>query len=926
MNTGEWAWSQKHNEICRILEVQTIWGQDGYLVWFPEKEIVKTVPAEDLSSVELTSDRFISPHIIYLVTAARIRETLKDDVLLAPIESSVIPLPHQLRALSQAISDDSVRFLLADEVGLGKTIEAGLILRELKLRGLVKRTLVVAPRGLVIQWASEMKSHFSEDFKLLIPSDLSSFRRMSGEDNAWRMFDQVICPMDSIKPIEGRQGWSKEQTADYNRNRFEDLVSAGWDLIIVDEAHRLGGSHEEVARHKLGQGLADAAPYLLLLSATPHQGKTDAFHRLVSLLDQNAFPNEESVTRDRIYPYVIRTEKRAAINDKGEPLFQPRTTQLENVSWQDRHQGQKTLYNAVTEYVQFGYNQALKEKKTYVGFLMILLQRLVTSSTSAIRNTLQRRLEALEMPEEQLSLFPLYTEEEWSDLDAQEQINSPLITRLKALKNEREEVKLLLEIAERCIETANDAKAEALLEWIYRLQQEEVDPDLKILVFTEFVRTQEMIQEFLSKRGFSVVILNGSMDMEERRQAEETFAKEAQIMVSTEAGGEGLNLQFCHVVINYDIPWNPMRLEQRIGRVDRIGQTSPVRVINFVLEDTVEHRVLAVLEAKLSIILREFGVDKTGDVLDSAQASRIFDRLYMGAILRPGKLDEELGTALEEFRVQANETKENMAILGKMEDLDPELAQRVKNHPLPHWVEQMTVSFLKANGGQATKSEKTWNLQWPDGYPQDEVVFTIKDLEDTPGAKHITLDQERIRNLVNSIPLFVPGLPIPTIGLPDLPEEVKGLWSLWQIAIKSENFQNERIMPLFLNHDGRVLKPTARIIWDHLMAVPFDISGYLDSPESVEAYNRMIEQAEIHGEEIFQELKSQHQTNLQREWDKCMYAFDARKRVIERIGLPAVREHRLKQLQEENNQWKLALKEKESINPELSAILLLQIG
>src|SRR5690606_3190725 len=143
--------------------------------------------------------------------------------------------------------------------------------------GLVRRTLVVAPKGLVTQWVAEMRTHFGEEFRLLIPSDFPAYRRIAPEDNFWRTYDQVVCPMDSVKPVERRRGWSPEQVAEYNRERFEDLISAGWDLVIVDEAHRLAGSTDLVARYQLGRGLAEAAPYLLLLSATPHQGKSDAF-------------------------------------------------------------------------------------------------------------------------------------------------------------------------------------------------------------------------------------------------------------------------------------------------------------------------------------------------------------------------------------------------------------------------------------------------------------------------------------------------------------------------------------------------------------------------------------------------------------------------------------------------------------------------
>jgi SNF2 family DNA or RNA helicase len=401
---------------------------------------------------------------------------------------------------------------------------------------------------------------------------------------------------------------------------------------VVDESHRIGGSSEQVARHQLGRGLSEASPYFLLLSATPHQGKSDAFHRLVSLLDKNAFPEPGSVTRERVHPYIIRTEKRQAIDADGNPLFKPRITKLVGVSW-DGHADQKQLYEAVTEYVREGYNQAMREKKAYVGFLMILMQRLVTSSTRAIITTLEKRLEVLttdKYPETENPQTSVLSEtqipnhlcpsvssmvEEFHELDGQDQLESFLKTRLAAMKNERAEVELLLTAARKVEARGPDAKAEALLEWVYKFQQDEGDPDVKLLVFTEFVPTQQMLAEFLGNRGISVACLNGSMSMEERQQVQQAFAKDARILISTDAGGEGLNLQFCHIVVNFDIPWNPMRIEQRIGRVDRIGQKAVVRAINFLFADSVEFRVRDVLEDKLAVILEEFGVDKTSDVL-----------------------------------------------------------------------------------------------------------------------------------------------------------------------------------------------------------------------------------------------------------------------------------------------------------------------
>jgi superfamily II DNA or RNA helicase len=938
MNPGEWAWSTEHREICRIVESLALWGEHVCRVWLPGRDAVVRVRTDRLAP--LTDAGLGTPsYIAYVTAAARVADALSEDVLLAPIEASVIPLPHQIRALSRAIAGDSVRYLLADEVGLGKTIEAGLIMRELKLRGLVRRTLVVAPKGLVTQWVSEMRLHFNEEFRLVLPEDLRSLARLAPapagssdgavprarEHNPWRLFDQVVCPIDSVKPMETRRGWSRQQVAEYNQERFDDLIAAGWDLVIVDEAHRLGGSTDQVARYKLGLGLAEAAPYLLLLSATPHQGKTDSFYRLISLLDRQAFPDPESVARERVQPYVVRTEKRRAIDAGGLPLFKPRQTRLIPVAWTPPHAGQNQLYEAVTEYVREGYNQALKEKRSYIGFLMILMQRLVTSSTRAIRTTLTRRLEVLEQPEEQLSLFPALSQEEWSDLDGQEQIDTLVKTRFTALKNERAEVERLLALAERTETAGPDAKAEALLEWIYRLQQEETDPELKILVFTEFVPTQEMLHEFLTARGIAAVSLNGSLAMEERRAVQRAFANEVRVLVSTEAGGEGLNLQFCHVVINYDMPWNPMRIEQRIGRVDRIGQKHVVRALNFVLEETVEYRVREVLEEKLAVILTEFGVDKTGDVLDSAQAGQLFDGLYVEAIFHPEAVEAKVDAVMREVREQGNAARNAASMLGDAEALDAREAQRVMQHPLPHWVERMTISYLDAYGGKAMRRGRVWDLTWPDGTPMADVVFTGRDAEAVPAANHLTLEDTRVRGLAARLPLFAEGEPIPCLGLPSLPGEVRGLWSLWRVAIHAPDRNRQRIMPLFVHDDGRVLQPTARHLWDVLLSDSVAPHSFIDGNAAREAFDRISRSAQDQGRQFYDDLVRQQQERLRRERDKGEYAFAARRRAVERLGLPAVRLHRLRQLEDEERAWRKVLDERTGVTPELMPLLLLRI-
>ena len=937
MKAGNWVWSEEHCQSCQVIDVQALWGSTTYRVWLPIQDVVVLLTEQQVRPLA-QAQPISAEQITYIATAARIADALTQDVLLTPIESAVIPLPHQIKALSKAVAGDRVRYLLADEVDLGKTIEAGLVMRELKLRGQVRRVLVMAPKGLVSQWVSEMVLHFNETFQLVLPEDLGTLKRMMGSqesgsgsqdalENPWRLFGQVVCPMDSVKPMDRRKGWSAEQIAAYNRDRFEGLISAGWDLVVVDEAHRLGGSSDQVARYRLGQGLSEAAPYLPLLSATPHQGKTDAFHRLMSLLDPMAFPDSASVGREQVHPYVIRTEKRRAIDAQGESLSQPRHTQLVTVAWSVKNRDQKRLYDAVTDYVREGYNQALQQKKTYIGFLLILMQRLVTSSTHAIRHTLERRLEALREPEEQLSLFPAFAaSDDWMDLDGQEQMDAILTTRLRALKNEKAEVELLLELAKRSEAAGADAKAEALLEWVYRLQQDETDPDLKVLIFTEFVPTQAMLRDFLSDRGMSVVCLNGSMSLEERKQVQTAFSQNTQILISTDAGGEGLNLQFCHIIVNYDIPWNPMRLEQRIGRVDRIGQSHPVRALNFVLEDTVEFRVREVLEEKLALILQEFGIDKTGDVLDSAEASELFDELYVETLLDPEALEARVESVVSQVIDQAQTAKEMAAVYADDAPLDPAIAQAIIDHPIAHWVERMTVTYLQANGGSVQQQGDTWQLSWPTGERHETAVFTPQAAASLPQAQHLTLESPQIRGLTLRLPALLTGQLIPRIALPDLPTTVQGIWSLWKIALTTPDGQRQNFMPLFISHTGKMFLPTARHIWEQLLTQDPTTQGSLSAEASSQAFKTSWQAAEQQGQALYESLLTAHHTSIQQERQKGDYAFASRRQAIERIGLVQVREHRLKQLAQEEAEWQAKLERALEVQPELSFLLMLSLG
>ena len=417
--------------------------------------------------------------------------------------------------------------------------------------------------------------------------------------------------MDSIKPLEKHAGWTEERIEQYNEERIYSIINSGWDLIIIDEAHRVAGSSGEVARYKLGSLLAQASPYLLLLSATPHNGKTEPFLRLVRLLDEEAFPNAKSIVKEQVSPFLIRTEKREAIDNNGNLLFKNRVTHLVSLTWDERNNLQRELYELVSSYVSKTYNKALRNKKKNMCliFLLIIMQRMVTSSTAAIRQSLERRLNVLRSQRTHLGNL---TEEDLEELDIEDGVEEALEAISLDMELETEELQMIISVAKQAQFQNQDAKVEPLLEAIDSIMSD--DNTQKIIIFTEFVATQKYLQTLLVNRGFSVTVLNGSMNIEERNEAMLEFKNNTSIFISTDAGGEGLNLQFANIIINYDLPWNPMKIEQRCGRADRIGQQRDVHIYNFIVSDTVENRVREVLEEKLSVILKEMGVDKYSDV------------------------------------------------------------------------------------------------------------------------------------------------------------------------------------------------------------------------------------------------------------------------------------------------------------------------
>ena len=608
--TGDFVFDTIEKANVQVLEKIEAWGYISYKVFNPATGRVYKANEEQLSSSGSTM-QYDENYLRYVTLLSKIRNETSAGILSA-LSSGVIPLPHQLHVLERALETRNIRYILADEVGLGKTIEAGMIIKELKARGLITRILVVCPTGLVSQWSVEMQEKFHEKFQVILPSDFDTIRRLTDNDDVYGQFDQVISPMDSIKPVEKHAGWSDKRVEKYNQERIEAIINSGWNLIIIDEAHRVAGSSSYVARYKLGYLLSQASPYLLLLTATPHNGKTEPFLRLVRLLDEQAFPNYKSIVKEQVAPYLIRSEKREVIDNNGNLLFKKRYTHLVELHWDERHSLQRQLYELVSSYVSKIYDKARwnRKKNMCLIFLMIIMQRMVTSSTAAVRQSLEHRLRVLLEEETRVNTM---SESDWDERDIEDGDADAMEAMSLDRSAEIEELKMIISVAKQAEFQHHDVKVDALFDTIDELQSE--DPAQKIILFTEFVGTQVYLKELLESRGYSVSVLNGSMDIEERNNALNEFKMSTGIFISTDAGGEGLNLQFANIIINYDLPWNPMKIEQRCGRADRIGQQRDVHIYNMIIGDTVESRVREVLEEKLSVIMKELGIDKYSDVL-----------------------------------------------------------------------------------------------------------------------------------------------------------------------------------------------------------------------------------------------------------------------------------------------------------------------
>ena len=565
--------------------------------------------------------------------------------------SRVDPLPHQLEAVyDHLLKLPRVRFLLADDAGAGKTIMAGLLIRELQLRGLAERILIVAPSNLAFQWQRELQEKFDETFLVMKGDDL----RAQFGVNQWMRQKKVVTSLDLAKRDDILPGLRQVQ----------------WDLVVVDEAHRMSAPNEshKSQRYKLGELLRDSSDHILLLTATPHKGDPKNFSLFLQLLDRDAYADVRSIRQAMDAgraPFYLRRTKEAMVefpqrDENGEWVTRPIFTKRIPRTVDFKIDGPEfELYRQVTRFVKRQCARAAAagddQRARAVGFLMALYQRRLTSSARAIRCSLGNRADRLERGLAQAEDLARTAPPELPSMDELEEMEDRDRERLEELldavtlagnaemvREEITELRALAVEAQNVEQTGAEAKLAKLKELLHG-QGFFDHADQRLVLFTEFKDTLDYLVEKLTVWGFKVATIHGGMKPGSREEpgtrlhAEQQFREGAiQVLAATEAAGEGINLQVCNILFNYDIPWNPNRLEQRMGRIHRYGQKKDCLIFNFVATNTKEGQVLQRLLDKLQEIRDALDDDAVfnvvGEVLPAARIERVLRDYYAGRL------------------------------------------------------------------------------------------------------------------------------------------------------------------------------------------------------------------------------------------------------------------------------------------------------
>ena len=676
--------------------------------------------------------------------AQRIRHAHRFDSRLAVHLSDVEPLPHQIAAVyDEMLLRRPLRFLLADDPGAGKTIMAGLLIRELILRGDVERCLIVVPANLAEQWQDELREKFHYAFTI---ADRAMFER-SASGNPLPEHDLLIARIDLLKQEEHR----------------ELIRESEWDLVVVDEAHKMsarwsGNDMRQSQRYRLGMELAARTRHLLLMTATPHTGKAEDFELFMRLLDADRFDGKaRSDDAPRVDPSDLmrRVLKEELTDFAGNRLFPER--RASTVAY-ELSSDERELYEAVTRYVQQEMNRAEKllaekagRRKTAVGFALTVLQRRLASSPAAIHESLKRRLNRLQQHLERLHqirgdedlqqalqeatqlglpLIGLRGQTDDDLLDDLEERTEEEISELldfasaadtvEEFEREVEELRRLERQARDVRDSADDRKWGELSAVLDRAEMfDERGARRKLVIFTEHRDTLNyLVQRIGAKLGRpeAVVQIHGGLNRGARRSAQHAFVNDPQaiVLVATDAAGEGVNLQRAHLMINYDLPWNPNRIEQRFGRIHRFGQKQVCHLWNLVAGETREGAVFERLLQKLDEERHALG-DRVFDVLGDAFAEVSLRELMLDAI-RYGDSEEarekaerqiELNWDHDRLReILAERAIDTVAISPQqMEQIREQMDRAEAQRLVPHYVERFFREAFEALGGRIARRE-----------------------------------------------------------------------------------------------------------------------------------------------------------------------------------------------------------------------------
>jgi len=640
----------------------------------------------------------------------RLRLAHSCDPLLATNNAAVDLLPHQLEAVYDfMLPQPVIRHLMAHDAGAGKTIMCGLLHKELRMRQPSLRTLIVAPAALVPQWRREMHDKFFEAFEVI---DREALRR---DPEVWTKTQQAITSVSFASQYEVRA----------------TLAAVQWDLVVVDEAHHMGGYEAYATQaYELGRILSRRTKHLVLATATPHKGDAVNFLKLLQLLDSGI--TDASVARPPARglpgsPLMLRRLKEEMVDFDGRPLFLPRRVETRWHLLND-NPPEWQLYCALTDYVAKTYRAAERlggQVKANVQFAMTVLQRRMASSLAALERSLLRRREALLSPggatqEALVAPRDAPEAERWA-AEACAETATPARTARERRREAEEIDRLLAGIAA----VRRHGPESKVLKLQGVMAEAGVAPGNgeKLLVFTEFLDTAEFLRQLFEAWGYSVTQIDGTMSQGERLRAEREFRERCQVMVATEAAGEGINLQFCARMVNFDLPWVPTRLEQRMGRIHRYGQQRVAHIYNLGAADTREGFVLKGLMERLEIMREDLG-DQVFDVISLLVADADVDGLLARVALSPVEQAPQYEVVEELVRATQRGAEPLRNDRLERHRLDPraydDIRQASRRFRLtPEYAQHFVIDALRALG----ESPETWPTRGGD--PGDAQAFAV---------------------------------------------------------------------------------------------------------------------------------------------------------------------------------------------------------